>query len=159
VLTPLDSSLGPVQIRVTNGSVTSAPFTVNMRNAAPAFLLFGGGKYVVATHANYTLLGPPELYQGLSTPAQPNEAVILYCVGFGLPEGPLTDGSSTQPGQFSTTPVITIGGIPATVQFAGLISPGLHQINVVIPAAAANGDNAIVAFYGGSTTRAGDLIT
>ncbi len=42
VLTPLDSTIGPVQIQVTNGSNVTAPFTANMKDDyAPAFLLFG----------------------------------------------------------------------------------------------------------------------
>ena len=60
VLTPLDSTIGPVQIVVTNGGTSSAPFTVNMRSAAPSFPPYGTN-YVVATHADYSLLGPTSL--------------------------------------------------------------------------------------------------
>jgi len=45
------------------------------------------------------------------------------------------------------------------VQFAGLISPGLYQFNVVVPASTAVGDNSVIASYGGTTTPAGTLIT
>jgi uncharacterized protein (TIGR03437 family) len=51
-----------------------------------------------------------------------------------------------------------IGNIQATVQFAGLISPGLYQFNVVVPATAPQGDNAISATYNGVTTQPGVLI-
>jgi uncharacterized protein (TIGR03437 family) len=30
-------------------------------------------------------------------------------------------------------PTVTIGGLPSQVAFAGLVGPGLYQINVVIP--------------------------
>ena len=50
----------------------------------------------------------------------------MYTVGFGLPSTPLVDGSSKQSGALSTPPSITIGGAPANVQFAGVISPGLY---------------------------------
>jgi len=30
-------------------------------------------------------------------------------------------------------PALTIGGVPATVQFSGLIYPGEWQLNVVVP--------------------------
>jgi uncharacterized protein (TIGR03437 family) len=56
-------------------------------------------------------------------------------------------------------PVITVGGIPATVQFAGLISPGLYQFNIAVPASATNGDNIIVATYSGFATQSGALLT
>jgi len=51
-----------------------------------------------------------------------------------------------------------IGNIQAEVQYAGLISPGLYQFNVVVPANAAPGDNAISASYNGVTTQPGVLI-
>jgi uncharacterized protein (TIGR03437 family) len=60
------------------------------------------------------------------------------------------------------TPVITIGGIPATVQFAGLISAGLFQFNVVVPLSTPDGDNPIIAKTGpfdSITTQSGTLIT
>jgi uncharacterized protein (TIGR03437 family) len=59
----------------------------------------------------------------------------------------------------SPLPVITIGGVPATVQFAGLVAVGEYQFNVVVPASLANGDQSIVAAYGGRTTQDGTLIT
>ena len=55
--------------------------------------------------------------------------------------------------------MVTIGGVPAAVQFAGLISPGLYQFNVVVPTNLSVGDNAIVATYNGQTTQAGVLLT
>jgi uncharacterized protein (TIGR03437 family) len=45
------------------------------------------------------------------------------------------------------------------VQFAGLVSVGQYQFNVVVPLGLGNGDQSIVATYGGRTTQAGTLIT
>ena len=56
-------------------------------------------------------------------------------------------------------PTVQIGNAPAVVQFAGLISPGLYQFNVVVPASIAVGDNSVIASYGGTTAPAGTLIT
>jgi uncharacterized protein (TIGR03437 family) len=53
---------------------------------------------------------------------------------------------------------VTIGGATATVQFAGLIGPGLYQINVVVPSTAANGDNQVIATYSGASSPAGAMI-
>jgi uncharacterized protein (TIGR03437 family) len=41
---------------------------------------------------------------------------------------------------------VTIGGTPATVSFAGVVpgAAGVYQINVQVPAAAANGDLPVV---------------
>jgi uncharacterized protein (TIGR03437 family) len=131
-----------------------------MAAVAPSFLLFGAGKYVVATHAGGALLGPASMsVPGSSfTPAQPGETVVLYGVGFGLPTTTLVDGAATQIGDLPALPVVQIGGTIAMVQFAGVISPGLYQLNVVIPTSAANGDLPLTAAYGGSTTPVGALI-
>jgi uncharacterized protein (TIGR03437 family) len=48
----------------------------------------------------------------------------------------------------------TIGGLNATVLFAGLVAPGEYQINVVVPAAA-SGDNLLVLTVNGIVTQAG----
>lgn len=58
----------------------------------------------------------------------------------------------------SPLPAVTIGGAPANVTFAGLISPGLFQFNVVVPANV-GGDEQILATYGGTTTQVGALLT
>jgi uncharacterized protein (TIGR03437 family) len=159
VLTPLDSTVGPVAVVVTNPSASSAPFSVNLKAAVPTFLLFGSSNYIAATHADGSLLGPASLYPGASTPARQNEVVTLYAVGFGLPSTPLVNGSSTQTGSLSTNPVCQLAGTPATILFAGLIGPGLYQINLTVPGSAPSGDNRLVCAYGGASTPAGDLIS
>jgi uncharacterized protein (TIGR03437 family) len=159
VLTPLDSTLGPVSIVVTSGNTSSPAFTATMTAIAPAFLLFNPAGYTAATHANGSLLGPTNLYPGLSTPAAPNEVIVAYGVGFGLPTTAIVNGSSTQSGPLPTNPVCQIGGNNAAVSFAGLISPGLYQFNLTVPASANNGDNALRCTYNGSTTPSGALIT
>jgi uncharacterized protein (TIGR03437 family) len=62
-------------------------------------------------------------------------------------------------GTLSPLPVIQIGGITASVQYAGLSSAGEFQFNVVIPKSLGNGDQPIVATYGGASTQSGTLIT
>lgn len=159
VLTPLDSTIGPVPVVVTSGTTTSPPFTVGMQAVAPSFLLFTTGGYIAATHANGGYVGPVSLYPGSSTPAQPGEEIALYAVGFGLPSAALVNGSSTQSGQLPALPMCTLGSHAASVAFAGLTgTPGLYQLNLTIPSAAANGDNPVSCTYGGSATPAGDLI-
>jgi uncharacterized protein (TIGR03437 family) len=159
VLTPPDLAPGTVQVKVTNGGVTSASFTVQALQESPSFFIFGAGPYVVGTHSNGTDLGPASLYPGLTTPAQPGEVVTLYANGFGPISPPVVAGSQVQSGSLPALPVVQIGGIPAVVQFAGLVSPGLYQFNVVVPASAPNGDNAIIATFNGFGTQAGTLLT
>src|ERR1700733_9333275 len=142
ILTPLDGTIGPVPIVVTSGSTSSAPFTVTMQTVVPSFLLFPNN-YVAATHINGSLLGLTTLYPGASTPAQPGEEVVIYAVGFGLPSTPLSPGSAAQSGSLPSLPVCTIGSNQVSVAFAGLISPGLYQLNISIPQATSAGDQPI----------------
>jgi uncharacterized protein (TIGR03437 family) len=158
ILTPLDDTTGPVPIVVTSGSTSSGAYTANLKGIAPAFLLFGATNYVASTHSDYTLLGPASLYPGSSTPAQPGETILLYAVGFGLPSGTLTQGSSMQAGSLATLPVCQVGTAVAQVAFAGLISSGLYQLNVQIPTGTPAGDNSITCTYGGVSTPPADLI-
>ncbi len=158
VLTPLDATTGPVSVIVTNGTARSSAFSANLGSVAPAFLLFNAQGYVAATHANGGILGPVSLYPGVSTPATPGEQVVLYAVGFGLPANSLVDGSSSQSGPLPTLPVCQVGGQTASLSFAGLTSPGLYQLNITLPANAANVDNPISCTYSGSTTPAGAVI-
>ncbi len=156
-LTPLDASTGPVQVVVTNGGVASAAFTVTMSPVSPTFLQFKNN-YVTATHADFRLLGPTTLYTGLSTPATVGETIVLWATGFGMPTTTLQAGSGVQTGALPTLPVCQINGATATVAYAGVVSPGLYQLNVVVPNGATNGDNPISCTYGVSATVSGNLI-
>jgi uncharacterized protein (TIGR03437 family) len=161
VLTPLDSTTGAVAVEVNNGSAISAAFTANLQPVAPGFLRFGDGVHVAALHANYSYLGPASMSApGYTfTPAAPGETILLFGDGFGLPVSMLTAGSDVQTGALpSPWPRITIGGATATVQYAGLISPGLYQLNVVAPSTAADGDNQVIAYYAGVSSPTGAMI-
>jgi len=141
------------------GGMASAAFATQAQQYSPSFFIFGAGPYVVGTHANGSLLGPASLYAGLSTPAAPGEVVVLYADGFGPVSVPVAAGSEVQSGTLPVLPVIQIGGIAASVQFAGLVSHGLYQFNVVVPATSTSGDNTLTAQYNGLTTQTGVLLT
>lgn len=157
VLTPLDSTTGPVQIQLKNSLGSSNTVTATMQNLSPALIRLNGGNYVVAQHADGSLVGPTSLGSAF-TPAQVNEPVMLWGFGFGPPAAPLSNGSASQSGSLPSFPVIKINGIPAQVNFAGITgSPGLYQLNVVIPPGAASGDNSITVDYGGASAPSGLL--
>ena len=159
VLTPPDSMSGAVQVVVTNNSVATSPFTVQAQPVSPSFFAFNGGPYIAAEHVGGGLIGPPTLYPGSTTPAKPGETVAIYANGFGPASTPVVSGSSTQSGTLSPLPVISIGGKPATVTFAGLVAPGEFQFNVTIPPTLSNGDQPVTAGYAGAPTQPGTLIT
>jgi uncharacterized protein (TIGR03437 family) len=150
---------GPVQVSVGIDGVTGAVFAAQSQQASPSLFVFNGGPYVTAVHADSKLIGPTSLYPGLTTPAKPGEAIVLYANGFGPVSPPVVSGSVSQTGSLPVFPLVKVGGAAATVQFAGLISPGLYQFNVTVPASAPDGDNAVVATYNGITIPSGTLLT
>jgi uncharacterized protein (TIGR03437 family) len=159
ILTPPDVLSGPAQVTVTSNGVTSAAFNAPTQSLSPSFFVFNGGPYVAATHLNGSLIGPASLYPGLTTPAKPGETIVLYANGFGSTTVSVQSGSVSQSGTLSPLPVVKIGGVAATVQYAGLGAPGEFQFNVMISASLTNGDQPITATYGGTSTQSGTLIT
>jgi uncharacterized protein (TIGR03437 family) len=159
VLTPIDSNTGSVPVQLTNSGASATPMTALMQTDSPEFFVINGGPYVVGTHADGSDLGPTSLYPGVTTPAARGEVVVLYGNGFGQTSPAIVNGSVSQSGTLPALPVVTIGGINSIVQFAGVISPGLFQVNVVVPASAPRGDNPLVATYNGFSTQANILIT
>jgi uncharacterized protein (TIGR03437 family) len=159
ILTPPNPMAGSVPVQVSDNGVISANFMVQAQAESPSFFVFGGGPYIAAIHANGSYIGPSSLYPGLTTPAKPGETIVMYANGFGSTSTPVVSGSETQSGTLSPMPAITIGGVAATVTFAGLVSPGEFQFNVVVPLSLGDGDQATVAMYNGLTTQAGTQIT
>jgi uncharacterized protein (TIGR03437 family) len=52
-----------------------------------------------------------------------------------------------------------IGVTSVIPSFAGLVSAGLYQLNVTIPAGLGTGDQALVAIVGGVQTQSGVVIS
>jgi uncharacterized protein (TIGR03437 family) len=159
-LAPDDDTLGPVPVQVTTAGETSNAVTVQKSLFAPAFLTFDG-THVAALHADYSLIGAPDLLPGaVTTPAQPGEIILLYGVGFGPANPPQPSGQLvTTATPLATNAVqVTIGGQVATVAFSALTGSGLYQFNVTVPALP-NGDAAVVATIGGVPTQTGVSIT
>jgi uncharacterized protein (TIGR03437 family) len=159
ILTPPSPISGQVQVTLTTNGLNGA-FTAQALATAPSFFVFNGGPYIAATHVDGSLIGPATLYPGASTPAKPGETIVIYGNGFGATSVPVVAGAVSQSGVLTPTPAITIGGVAATVAFAGLNgTPGEFQFNVVVPSTLTNGDQSIVATYNGQSTQSNTLIT
>jgi uncharacterized protein (TIGR03437 family) len=160
ILTPIDNSTGPVPVVLTTLYGSTAIVTPTMLQISPSFLVIDGAGHVAARHADYSLAGPAALSApGYTfTPVKPGETVLLYSVGFGQTSPAITDQLGGL-GSLPTLPTVTIGGIPATVQAAGISGPGLYQFNVVVPASAPAGDLTLSATYNGVNTQSGVTLT
>ena len=163
ILTPSDAMSGAVQVVVTNNGPASAAYTAQAQPLSPSFFVIDGGPYVLAQHgADNSLVGPASFsVPGYTfTPAKPGETVVLYANGFGPISPAVVSSASSQTGTLNPLPTVTIGGTPATVNFAGINGPpGLFQFNVVVPPNVPSGDNTLTATYNGATTAPMALIT
>ncbi|MGC9946019.1 MAG: TIGR03118 family protein [Bryobacteraceae bacterium] len=158
VLLPVGTAVGQATLQTYNFGLASAAVTVQVQAVAPAFFLQSDEKHIVATHPDGSLVGPTSTTTG-ATPAAPGETITLYGTGFGVtnpaaPEGKLI--TTTLP--LVTLPTVTIGAIDSQVAFGGLISVGLDQINVTVPASAPSGDVPVVAMVGTTASPGGAVI-
>jgi uncharacterized protein (TIGR03437 family) len=158
VQAPTDTATGPVQVQVTN-SAGSASGTATLQNYSPAFFTFQA-KYAAAVHnTDGVYVAPAGSFGSAATsrPAQPGEWLQIYATGFGpttpaMPAGQLVAKSA--PLSDLTQLRVTIGGVAATVQYAGMVLAGEYQINVLIPQVP-NGDQPILATIGGVSSQTG----
>lgn len=160
VLAPDDAPTGPVQVQVTAAQQASNSLTVQKSAFLPALFTIGDGKYVAALHLDDTLVGSDGLSPGVTTsPAQPGETIAIYATGFGPtnPASPTAQLVAT-PEPLANSVQVTIGGVPASITFAGLVAPGTYQLNVTVPNLPA-GDAPVVAAIGNFSTQAGVSVT
>jgi len=86
-----------------------------------------------------------------------SDVVQIYGTGLGPVTNQPADGAaapSTPPAQTTTLPMVTIGGVPAVVQFSGLAPTlvGVYQINALVPSDALEGDTVPVSVSMGGLT-------
>ena len=148
-----NNASGPMQVVVTTAGGESNSFTVNYAGFAPG-LFPAASPYLVAQHAD-------NRYVTAASPAAPGEVIVLWGTGFGpanpaVPAGKVFSGANP----LANAVTVTIGGQPATVDFAGVVGAGLVQINVEVPSSISNGDAGVVATVGGvSTQTTGNMIS
>jgi uncharacterized protein (TIGR03437 family) len=160
VLAPDDPATGLVSVQVKAPGGTTNTALVLEQTAAPALFQFKtpAVAYVAGTHADGSYLaGAALVQQGVSgTPAKPGETIVIYGTGFGATQPPIS-ATALVPAPLPLANLqelrVRVGGVDAEVRFAGLITPGLYQFNLVVPEVP-DGDRTIVAELRGLLTRA-----
>lgn len=139
-LLPPDVPLGPAALTVSNSRGSGVPVNVELKPYAPEFFRFEPvhRRYVAATTPEGTLVGGEDLFGGnpKTQPAKPGRRILLYGTGFGptQPSAPRHElFSKPLPLDAPEKLVIRIGSVPATVEWAGLVAPGVYQFNVIVP--------------------------
>jgi uncharacterized protein (TIGR03437 family) len=138
---PADAS-GTVSVAVIVNGESSQPADVTVSPVGPAMYTSDGTgrNQIAAQHLNFSSINS-------GSQAQPGEEIILYGTGLGPTNPPLaTNTPPTAPTPAAETPVVTIGGQPAQVLYAGAASvyPGLYQINVYVPNVTAGNQEVII---------------
>ena len=144
-----DAGFGSMQATVTTPSGTSAPFTVNSQEFAPAFWQWPNNQ-PVATHGDYSIAAKNGTFSGVTTvPAKPGEVITLWGTGFGpiSPAVPAGRVPGSRAGSPTANPVtVTLNNAQITVIGAALSPyPADYQVAIQIPATMANGDYPLVA--------------
>ena len=165
---PDDTATGTVPVVVTTANGSSMT-TITLAKAGPSFLLLVDAKHatgIILTPDGsgsqaggvYDLLGPSSTGAGFRA-AKKGENIAIYGVGFGptataVPAGKVYSGAAA----VTTLPTVTLGGVPVTVDFAGIVGAGLYQLNFKIPANVGTGDLALQALVNGVMTQANIVI-
>lgn len=160
VQSPATSSVGPVQVQVSN-SLGTVSGSVVIQTYSPAFFSMQG-KYIAAVHTDGALVAPVGFFGAgvASRPAQPGETLQVYGTGFGATAPAVAPGqlvSAPAPLADSTKLSVRLGNVAANVRFAGIVAAGEYQFNVEVPAVP-DGEYAFAADIAGISTPAGLVI-
>ncbi|HWB82952.1 MAG TPA: BACON domain-containing carbohydrate-binding protein [Bryobacteraceae bacterium] len=150
-LVPASVRPGAVQVVVQVNGVDGAPFTITATGTLPSVYALpasGGGAFFVtaALAGTGTLIGDRAVDARVARAAQPGDVLDLYMIGLGAttdPTGFITDRVFAGAYPVSAGVTASVGGEPAQVLFAGLTSPGLYLVRVVIPADLSPGPKSI----------------
>ena len=157
VQTPLGSTVTSTEdVVVTHDGESSAAFKATEKNNSPALFTYtaGGATWAAAETVSGSIIGNPAVLTG-TVEVKPGDYVALYANSLLLAK---SESLSQLPTCFQNSPTVTIGGIPATVSYAGFVGAGLFQINVQLPANLPAGNQQVVVTYNGSSSPAGVVI-
>jgi len=139
---PLSTPVGAQQLIVTNKAGSSAAYAMTITATEAGLcqgLSFNGNTYVAAVvngTSTYIYPSTANVAGVTSRPAQPGEILNLFGNGFGAVtpapgQAQVVQNSNSLANKFT----IAIGGINATIQYAGLAEQaiGLYQFNVMVP--------------------------
>jgi minor extracellular serine protease Vpr len=142
-------------VTVMRDGASGIPQTVNLTTYAPGIFTMnaqGSGQGAILD-SSYRLL------DSANGASRGNTVALIFCTGLGpvynqprtgepAPANPLAETT--------TTPVVTIGGVPAAVSFSGLAPGyvGLYQVNALVPEGSAVGNAVPVTIsIGGATSN------
>ena len=149
-----------VSVEIFHAGALLLSTSIGITDAAPALFTLNASGTGNAAVLNVSPSGQ-ETLNGSVAPGQPaavGSYIAIFGTGFGVANGPGSDGLSHLTGAVTAT----IGGVPAQVVFAGLApqsTMGLQQINVLIPTSAPTGPSvSLILQIGTHSTQTGTTI-
>jgi uncharacterized protein (TIGR03437 family) len=126
---PFDAS-GSASVSIGAGGVPIVAKSIPIRSTAPGIFLLAQGQAGALNQDNSV--------NGTNNPAAAGSVIAIYATGLGAVNPPVPAGAqapSTSLSRVTATVSATIGGQPATVDFAGLAPgfAGLYQVNLTVP--------------------------
>jgi uncharacterized protein (TIGR03437 family) len=133
-------------IVVVSNGLSSAVTTIPLTATAPAIYSLnaqGNGQGAILQANSGTVVAPLNSIPGVVTqPGSPLEFISIFCTGLGAVQTyTFGDGTAATAATTVASTQVTIGGVAATVTYAGLAPSyvGLYQINAVIPTGVPSG--------------------
>ncbi len=159
VLSPSDSTVGPVNVVVTNNGIAGDASIAAMAAMSPSLFVTSDGKYLISSHGGNPLASRLDNVPSAALPdptaALPGETIAFYGTGFGPADPAIVDGQLQQsPANIATSPLtVTVGGSTATVVYAGLATgfAAVFQLEIAVPVTVSNGDQEVVVSFNDQT--------
>jgi uncharacterized protein (TIGR03437 family) len=150
--------VSPTQINVQIPWEYEGQSSVNMKVTYGGYLFSNvfQVKLAPASPGSFGILDAKGGRVGPANSAQRGQAISVYANGLGPVDGHPASGEAaptTQLLRCNSNPTVTVGSVPATVQFCGLAPGfvGLYQLNVLVPANAPTGTQPMVISMGGAS--------
>jgi uncharacterized protein (TIGR03437 family) len=156
-IVPYATTGGTVLVVAQAAGTASNPFGVGFAPTAPGVFTANGSGRGQAAALNQNLTPNSD-----SAPASVGSVIALFATGEGQTNPPGVDGRTT--GSVIPTPIapvsVTIGGVPATVNFAGSapgVIAGVMQVNAVVPPGV-SGTVPVIITVGAASSQSGVTI-
>ena len=169
VQTPYDATIGTARAIIVNNNGTMSNGTVDIAATAPGLFALDGSGLGQAAALTFSMKTGLLSINGSASPARVGDVIVLYLTGEGIyapsispATGYIIPASLSPLPQVNPLPTVTIGSIPATVQYAGPMPGGVIgvlQINAVVPTGVTTGASVPVSVtIGGVSTQTGVTI-
>src|SRR5579871_362146 len=152
-LTPGTQSSIVAQAGSVTAPIVSVPESVTIGAVRPGIFIASGTQGAILNASNQLV--------DATHPATAGDVIVIFCTGLGATSPPTQTGQAASSGIAVVTPAVTVGGIAAGLQYAG-VAPGfvgLYQVNAVIPKGVTTGPAVpVVITQSGLASNAGTIV-